>query len=355
MSAPAARRHGITGRGHALPATVRRNDDPVFDWLRQHDADNWHTYFNGYDQRHVLATGEGLIELMVQAAQQALAMAGLAADQVDLLTGFASVSDYVMPNMLAQLHQRLGLPARCWVLPINNEYSNFNAGLVLADGLMRGGQIGNALVVCGGNWSQHVDYHVGAAASAADGAGAAVLQPTDDAATFRVLDWAALTETLRPDEQQRLQPTYGAMTMASDALGPLPGALPPEQGGRLTDLNQYSPPYFHLTEAGMAEFKGFGVTGPVAVARQLLQRHALPPGQVTLIGHQTSRYLLDQWAQQIQPHRLIDTLATCANMTVASIPVNLSLCFDQIETDHLMLLGIGADLHSHALLLRRQG
>jgi 3-oxoacyl-[acyl-carrier-protein] synthase-3 len=359
MSAPLTlRRCAITGRGHALPATVRGNDDPVFNWLRQHDADHWDAYFNGYDKRHVLAAGQTLIDLMQAAAQQALDQAGLKATDVDLLTGFASVSEFIMPNELAALHERLGLPERCWVLPVNNEYSNFNAGLVLADALLRSGQIANALVVCGGNWSRHVDYHVGAAASAADGAGAAVLQHTDDAASFRVVDWQALTQTrsatLTPGQPAS---TWGNMTMRTDCVtNPASAVLQTAaQGGPLSDPGLYTQPYFHLTDAGMAEFKGFGVSGPVAVAKQLLQRNALPGSEVTIICHQTSRYLLDQWAAQIQPHKLIDTLSTLANMTVANIPVNLSACFDQIETDHLLLLGIGAELHSHALLLRRHG
>jgi len=359
VSAPqGGRRCGITGRGHALPPTLRGNNDPVFDWLRQHDGDNWATYFNGYDQRHVLSGGDTLIALMQAAAQQALDAAGLAAADVDLLTGFASVSEFIMPNELAALHERLGLPERCWVLPINNEYSNFNAGLVLADALLRSGQIGSALVVCGGNWSRHVNYHVGAAASAADGAGAAVLQHTEDAASFRVVDWQALTQTssatLTPGQPES---TWGNMTVSSDRLSNAvnPVLQTAAQGGPLSDPGLYTQPYFHLTDAGMAEFKGFGVHGPVAVAQQLLQRNALPANQVTIVCHQTSRYLLDQWAAQIQPHKLIDTLSTFANMTVANIPVNLSACFDQIETDHLLLLGIGPELHSHALLLRRNG
>lgn len=348
----------ITGRGHALPPARRGNDDPVFDWLRQNEPDHWDAYFSGYDERPVLSPGEHLVDLMQAAAQQALDMAGLAPGDVDLLLGYASVSDYAMPNDLGRLHALLGLGPRCWLLPINVEYSNFNAGLVMADALIRSGQARHALVVCGGNWSRHVDYHQGAAASAADGAGAAVLSCSGDANGFALLGWDVLTQTLTDATPgQPAQPTFGNMMMASDRM-PLSTLTPPRsaaQGGQLSDPGLYSQPYFHLSAAGMAEFKGFGVTGPVAVAQRLLDRLQVPASEVTVLCHQTSRYLLDQWAAQIKPHRLVETLSSFANMTLASIPVNLSACHDQIATDHLLLLGIGPELHSHALLLRRGG
>lgn len=342
-----SQRCGITGRGHAVPAGVRSNTDPVFAWLNANDP-NYAQYFNGYNQRHVLAPGEEFCDLMVNAAQQALQMAGLKPGDVDLLLGYASVSEFIMPNELARVHERLGLSERCWVLPVNTEYSNFNASLVFADALIRGGQAGNALVVCGGNWSRHVNYHVGAAASAADGAGAAVMQRTGDESTFRVVDFETLTQTAG---------AWGHMSMSSQRLGtpPLDVVSTPALGGALPDTGLFSQPYFHIDSTGMGEFKNFGVTGPVTVAQRLLQRNALPASQVTLICHQTSRYLLDQWNQQIGPHKLIETLSRFANMTVANIPLNLSFAYPQIETDHLVLLSIGTDLHSNAVLLRRNG
>lgn len=338
-------RRGITGRGYALPPTLRYNDDPVFDWLNKYDP-KWSTYFNGYATRHVLAQGEHLIDLMDAAATQALAAAGLAAADVDLLLGYASVSRYIMPNELAHLHQRLGLSQTCWVLPINNEYSNFNAGLVFADALIASGKARNALVVCGGNWSRHVSYHSSPAASAADGAGAAVLQNTADATAFRVVDFETLTDTSK---------SWSHMRMSIDHVGTPTVLSPPAQGGPLPAPGVYTQPYFHIDNDGLNEFSSFGVLGPIDVTNTLLERNVLPASQVTIICHQTSRYLLDHWNSEIKPHKLIDTLSTFANMTVASIPVNLAYAYDQIETDYLVLLGIGPELHANAVLLRRNG
>jgi hypothetical protein len=42
-------------------------------------------------------------------------------------------------------------------------------------------------------------------------------------------------------------------------------------------------------------------------------------------------------------------------MTLASIPVNFAFGYDQFKTDHVVLLGIGPELHTNAVLLRRGG
>ncbi|MDB5904044.1 MAG: 3-oxoacyl-ACP synthase [Betaproteobacteria bacterium] len=357
MSDGAAQRVGIVGRGYSLPATIRTNDDPIFDWLKKNDP-GYQQLFYGYGTRHVLKPGESIVTTMQSAARSALDMAKLDVADVDLLLGFVSVSDYEMPNGLSQLHQMMGLSSRCWIIPLNVEYSNFNAGLVLADAMIRAGQVRNALVVCGGNWSRYVNYHLGPSVSAADGAGAAVVARTADASTFRVVDFETITETMVPGTNGGASsPAYGNMYVGTDAV-PVPPPIPfPEQdsGDALPDQQVYTQPYFHITAQGMAEFGGFGVTAPIEVVQKLLTRNALPASKVTLTAHQTSRKLLDAWAAAIQPKLFFDTLSTFANMTLASIPVNFAFGYEQFKTDHVVLLGIGPELHTNAVLLRRGG
>jgi 3-oxoacyl-[acyl-carrier-protein] synthase-3 len=339
-------RCGITGRGYALPQTKRSNDDPVFSWLRSNDPSSLNHYFTGYMTRHVLGPDENVVDLMVSASEDAMQMACLRSRDVDLLLGFASVSRYIMPNELAEVHQRLGLGQHCWVVPINSEYSNFNASVVFADAVVHSGRARNALIVCGGNWSQYVNYHTSASVSAGDGAGAAVMQPTSDASTFRVVDIETITNTRN---------TWGHMMMAADYIGTAPTLSLPVQGGALNDPGVFTQPYFHLDSDGIKEFTSFGVCAPIDATRQLLLRNVLHSEEVTIICHQTSRYLMDRWSQELAPHKLVDTLSTFANMTLATIPVNLAFAYDQIETDYLVLLGIGPELHSNALLMRRYG
>ena len=87
----------ITGVGFAVPDQIRTNDDPVFDWIRTHSTSH-SDLFQGIERRRVLAPDETLAGLMSAAATRALADSGLEAQDVDLLIGAGSVSDYVVRN-----------------------------------------------------------------------------------------------------------------------------------------------------------------------------------------------------------------------------------------------------------------
>ena len=173
----------LIGLGYSVPPTRRTNDDPIFDWLKAHVPPDKNP-FQGYKTRAVLAPGEDLMTIMVPAALNALEDAKLRPSDIDLLLGYASISPYATPNALSLLHRQLGLPERTWVVPLNNEFSNFNAGLVMADALIRAGRARNILIVVGGNWTRHVDYHTVQSISAADGAGAAVVGTPDEMVTM---------------------------------------------------------------------------------------------------------------------------------------------------------------------------
>lgn len=329
---PDDERVAIIGTGFAVPPHVRKNDDPIFDWLRSnHPAGE--DLFQGYEERRVLGPGETVSSLMVAAAHQALARAALEPSSIDALLGYGSVSEYITPNNLAQVHAELGLPSRALVLPVADEFTNFNSSILLADSLIRVGQARTILIVCGCNWTQFVHYHTPPSTSAGDGSGAAVVGVTTDPTRFRLIAHEHLVSS----------GDYGAMYMQGDVAGECGEPPPP----------CYSSPYFHLTERGQAAFGRFGANeAPTAVTRLLANQH-IDGSQVSVLCHQASTKLLGPWRDTIKPHRLIDTLEQYANMTLATIPVNLALFADEIATDYLVLFGLGIQLHASALLLER--
>lgn len=325
-------RIGIIGTGYCLPETIRTNDNPIFDWLKQNNP-NGSALFTGYSQRRVLAPSEQLIDIMLPAAQNALDAAGLAAKDIDVLLGYASVSEFIMPNALAQLHQKLEMSENALVLPICDEYTTLNSGILLAHSLIESGNARHALVVCGADWTRFVNYHTPQSISASDGAGAVVVSrlQRDDQFQFVGME----TEIDSAD--------YGAMFMQSD---PIASASP-------ADETTYTAPYFHITAAGIEAFKGFGADAPPRVANRLLKRHDLAGAEVTLISHQASSVLMEDWQNAIEPGQYINTIAEFGNMTHATMSVNLASHCDQIEHNALVLLGIGAQLQTTATLLRR--
>jgi 3-oxoacyl-[acyl-carrier-protein] synthase III len=327
----------ILGLGYSVPPNLRTNDDPIFDWLKSHVPQGSNP-FQGYVTRVVLGPGEDLMTMMVPAALNALADARLEPSDIDMLLGYASVSPYGCPNELSHLHQMLGLPRSCYVVPLNCEFSNFNAGLLFADAMIRAGRAKNVLIVVGGNWTHHVDYHTVQSISAADGAGAAVVGLSPDATQWQVAGQNAVTDTSY----------FGSMFLRGQGYEQVPPV-----GGHET---LWSDPFFQITAAGMKGFGAFGGQLATAAVTELLERHNLGPGTWSLVAHQASSVLFQMWESVLKPAQLISTIENFANMTVANIPVNLAWATanQPITQNSLVLFALGPDMHAHALLLQRE-
>lgn len=326
----------IVGVGYEVPANKRGNDDPIFDWLKEHNPAG-SNLFRGYVDRRVLAFGENLMTIMVPASLRALRAAAVAPGEIDLLIGYASVSSFETPNELGRLHQQLGLSPSAWIIPINAEFSNFNAAVATASSMIDAGLAKKALVAIGGNWTRHVDYHTAQSVSASDGAAAAVITRSDDLSCFRVVDAATIT-----DSQY-----FGTMTMNGDAYEQCP------ERDRHRVL--FSSPYFHITQAGLDGFQTFGVQTAPQSALQVMAKHGLSGPDITLISHQASAVLIDAWRQVIQPAQYIQTIEQFGNMTLANIPVNLAWAADHehVSKDSMVWLSVGSEQHANSLLLQR--
>jgi 3-oxoacyl-[acyl-carrier-protein] synthase III len=335
MSDPQPR---IIGLGYSVPPNLRTNDDPIFDWLKAHPPAGGNP-FQGYVTRVVLGPGEDLMTIMVPAAMNALEDAKLKPSDIDMLLGYASVSPYSTPNELSHLHRMLEMPQSTYVVPLNCEFSNFNAGLLFADALIRAGRAKNILVIAGGDWTRHVDYHTVQSVSAADGAGAAVVGLSSDPTKWQVIDQNTVTMTSY----------FGSMFMQGQKYD----QVPPKNGHQVL----WSDPFFQITPQGMQGFGEFGgKIAPTAVT-QLLARHNIAPNTWTLIAHQASSTLFQMWQAQLQPAQMIETIENYANMTLANLPVNLawSVANNPISQNSLVLFALAPDMHANALLLQRAG
>jgi 3-oxoacyl-[acyl-carrier-protein] synthase III len=323
----------ILGVGHSLGDHVRGNDDSVFDYLREHPQPN-SDLFAGLKYRRVLGTDQTVVSIMVDAAHKALADATLNPDDIDLLIGAASVSDYSAPNGLTVVHQVLKLPASCRALALNSEYTTFLDGMRIAHDMIASGSIRNALVACGVNWTQHMDYTQPICAAASDAAGAAVVGRSTAAGRFTLVDW----------ENETQSSWYGALRMAPRSV-PTPGA-PTSQ--LFTDAMMTMD-----AERGRPAVVNFGIPVPPQVVARLLERNDLSASDITLVPHQTSATVAGCWKTAIAPALYVSTLEDLADMVSASVPVNLSISFATIPTNHVVLMGIGMEMHCTALLYSR--
>jgi 3-oxoacyl-[acyl-carrier-protein] synthase-3 len=323
----------ILGHGHAVGPLIRGNDAPIFDWLKQHSPSGT-DLFDGLKFRRVLARPEDIVDIMVESCQNALAQADLKPEHIDMILGSGSVSPYVAPNDLAVVHDRLGLPRHCRIMPLNSDYSAFQDGVRLANDMIQCGTIGHALVACGNNWTHFMDYREPVSLAASDGAGAVVMGRSADPRHFRLVDW----------ENDTQAKWYGAFRMAprpmADGLDGHPHA--------------YTKPLMKLDDqTGQEAFKAFGMQVPAQVVNKLLQRNGLTGADITLLPHQVSKTVEEAWNEAIAPARYITTLQEYADMVSSSVPVNWAKCHHEIHTRYIVLLGIGMEMHATALLLER--
>ena len=330
---------GILGCGYCVPGHIRTNEDPVFASIKrvmnsQGVAEQ--DLFTGMRERRYLYGNERIEAFMVQAARRALEQANISPEQIDRLYGYATVAPYLTPNSLYAVHAGLCLPDHTMVVPINSEFSNFLLGVIHAWEAIAAGHCRYALVVCGTNWTQYMDYTQGHALSVGDGAGAAVVGPGDQ---MILMDYAT----------QTLSKQYGVMTMRTR-----PVLI---NGQRALPINEHNipiPTYEITIEGGIHSFQMARMEGPPNLVNQLLRKHGLEGKDIALISHQASRLLLDTWAQRIQPKEYLETLELFGNTTLATYPINLSYFFQQITAPYLIMVAVGVGFHQTALLLKRK-
>ncbi|MEO7362862.1 MAG: hypothetical protein ABI120_21195 [Gemmatimonadaceae bacterium] len=323
----------ILGVGHALGSIIRDNSDPVFDYIHAHPDPN-SDIFAGLKYRRVLDAKQSVVTIMVDAAHHALANANVQPEAIGLLIGAGSVSDNNAPNALAAVHANLQLPNTCRVLALNSEYTTFLDAMKIANDMIAAGSITNALVVCGTNWTQHMDYTESVCVAASDAAGAAVVGASADPSKFHLVDWDHETDTSY----------YGALRMAP----------------RLVDSSSAPPPRVFTNATmkidaatGRNAIMNFGIPAPPRVVARLLARNEISAADMTLVPHQVATLIAEKWKTAIAPALYVSTHEELADMVSASVPVNLSLYFDMIPTNHLVLLGIGMEMNTTALLYSR--
>ena len=166
----------IAGTGSYLPANVVTNHDLE----RMMDtSDEWIQERTGIKRRHLAADDESTSDLALAAANQALDMAGLTAEDIGLIIIATTTPDKVFPGTACIVQRRLGIGG-CAAFDIQAACSGFVYGLDLADRHIRTGGAKNALVIGAETLSRLTNWEDRTTAVLfGDGAGAVVLQETD--------------------------------------------------------------------------------------------------------------------------------------------------------------------------------
>lgn len=167
----------IAGTGSYLPEKVLTNADleKIVD-----TSDEWIRTRTGIERRHIAADEETTCDLAEQAARAALEAAGIKAADVDLIVVGTTTPDQVFPNMGCLLQARLGIH-ECPAFSLEAACTGFLYALNVADKFVRTGAAKNALVIGAETLSRIVDWSDRTTCVLfADGAGAVVLQPSEE-------------------------------------------------------------------------------------------------------------------------------------------------------------------------------
>ncbi|MFD9976570.1 beta-ketoacyl-ACP synthase III [Streptomyces sp. NPDC059017] len=163
----------IAALGHHRPARVLTNEDLA----RMVDtSDEWITSRVGIRTRHIAGPDEPVDELAAHAAAKALAAAGLAPDDIDLVLVATSTATDRSPNTAARVAARLGMGSPA-VMDLNVVCAGFTHALATADHAIRAGSARRALVIGADEMSAVTDWtDRTTCVLVGDGAGAAVVE-----------------------------------------------------------------------------------------------------------------------------------------------------------------------------------
>ena len=179
MSTPRFTR--IVGTGSHLPPRRLTNADLVHQLAQRgiETSDEWIVERTGIRARHFVDDGVNASDLAEQAARHALAAAGCAAEELDLIIVATSTPDMVFPSTAAILQRKLGVFG-CAAFDVQAVCSGFIYALTVADAMMRTGAAHTALVVGTEVFSRILDFNDrGTCVLFGDGAGAVVLRGGD--------------------------------------------------------------------------------------------------------------------------------------------------------------------------------
>jgi len=127
----------IVGTGGYLPSRIVTNDQLA---ASIETTDAWISSMTGIVQRHIAGDGESTTDMALLASSRALAAAGVAARDLDLIIVATITPDLVFPSTAALLQARLGAPT-VGAVDLSAACSGFMYGLAFADSMLVAGRV----------------------------------------------------------------------------------------------------------------------------------------------------------------------------------------------------------------------
>jgi len=312
----------ITGIGGFLPGQPVSNDELARRGIDT--SDEWITSRTGIGFRHLAEEGQTSSDLGLAAGRRALAAAGLAASELDLIIVATSTPDFIFPSAACLLQCKLGNRGAT-AFDVQAVCSGFVYALTIADKFIRSGSHKRALVVGCEVFSRILDWSDRATCVLfGDGAGAVVVEASD-----------------RP----------GILATALHADGAHHGML--SVPGNVCGGRVIGDPFLRMD--GQAVFK-FAVRVLADVGEECCSAVGIAPSGVDwLIPHQANIRILEATAKRLKMpmDKVVVTVDRHGNTSAASIPLALdeAVCDGRIQSGQKVLLeGVGGGFTWGAVL-----
>lgn len=144
----------VTGIGACLPKKVVSNHDLA---QRVETTHEWIVERTGILQRHMAEDGELTSDLAVPAAQEAMQMAGVSPEDIDLVIVATTTPDDTMPSTATKVQHRLGIK-RGAAFDINAACSGFVYAMTVANSFIQSGNAKRVLVIGAETYSRILDF-----------------------------------------------------------------------------------------------------------------------------------------------------------------------------------------------------
>lgn len=321
----------IIGTGSYLPEKIMTN----YDLEKMVDTtDEWISKRTGIKERRIAADSEATSDLAFYAAKQALQMADLSPEDIDLLIAGTSTADYQIPACAPIVQAKLG----CRKIPafdINSVCTSFSYSFLTAYSMLASGLYENCLVIGADTYSRILNWKDrNSCVIFGDGAGAMVLKRDNS-------------------DKGILSYQFGADGSGAELIKiPVGGSKNP---GRDSDKYPNEDLFFQMDGKKVYEFT---INVIPDVAETLVKKANLTPSDIDwVVLHQANLRIIDMVSKKLEIpiEKFIVNIDRVGNTSSGSIPIVMDegVRSGKIKTgDKVLSIGFGGGLSWGGLLVQ---